>query len=108
MTNPVKTQGLHFKRTKQGNIYFYFGKNEFLYYQEVFVSYFAENTTIKADVCKLLKMQVLRDMFLRCFATVIVPERIKISTPEALALLMFFAENEEQMMYYELKNFLRI
>jgi hypothetical protein len=101
----VKKEGLHFKNTKKGNIFWHFGKSDFLYYQTLLVEYLAFGEVAGR---KILERQVLREMFVRCFNTLVIPEKIKIKTSEAIALVGFFRDKEEEMMVFELTKLLGI
>lgn len=105
MTNLVKTQGLHFKRYKSGNIRWYFGTGEFCYYKNLLLGYVADN--YGAYFAEPLLYINAQEMFFRHFNTLLEVESIKMKHSEAVTLLMLLKKyNETGFLYHELKTLL--
>ena len=84
MANLAKTEGLHFKRYKSGNIRWYFGSGEYHYWQGFLGAYVLNYTEY---ILNPLEYAVLKSLYLRAFGSVIAPESIKIAEAEAIAFL---------------------
>jgi len=83
----LKTEGLHFKRYKSGNVRCYFGKDEYHYWQSFLGTYVLSYTEYRFNP---LEYVVLKGLYLRAFASVFAPENIKITEAEAIAFLWLF------------------
>jgi len=106
MTNLAKTDGLHFKRYKSGNIRWYFGKDEYHFWQSFLGAYVLSYTEYRFNP---LEYAVLKSLYVRAFGSVFAPESIKISEAEAIAflwLLRYMGEGDFERA--ELEKLLRI
>lgn len=106
MTNLVKTQGVYFRRYKNGNIRWYFGEGDFGYYRAILMEYVGNfDNYYKAP----LLYSVLNELLLKRFNSFTEPESIKIRLSEAVALLSLLERRDEKdFLYHELRIFLRL
>ncbi len=107
MANLAKKKGLHFKRYKSGNIRWYFGKDEYFYYQNLLIDYTSKGYDFFYK--NPLLYTTLNRLMFRHFQSILAPESVKIEVNEAVALMQLLEKsNETGFLYHELKNLLAL
>ncbi|MDX1903785.1 MAG: hypothetical protein SFU27_06455 [Thermonemataceae bacterium] len=99
MSNLAKTTGTHFQAGKKG-IQWHLGSNEYLHFQNVFSKYISEQSNHRTDFDYRLRYYVIAGLLKRCFSSTIIPERLKITETEALALYDFLSEYQEESLLF--------